>query len=263
MINKALTPMRTFCLTAAVMSGSVAVTPQVAANTEQAVYSVVATWINDHDYILPYRKDALPFILEQGGEWTHLYFPDTLHQKGYDLKDLPDELHVMRFNSIEHMQKIFSAPEYTEPADAYFDKAFEKTFSFPAIGEDSTRGQNGNYENYFVTGMIDVKGSTSPEDFSTTFQKMAAEKGLKDSANMQAMLPPEADKPDMIFVASFASKDAYETFMKEVGKKYLENNTDRYALIGGYDTKKAAKKFEERELLEKKVASARVPLWRP
>lgn len=263
--------MRTFCLAASIMNGSIITSPPVTASDPEVVYSIVATWIKDHDYILPYRKDTLPFILEKGGKWTHLYFPDTFYEKGYRLGSRPDELHIMRFNNLEQMQNIFSSPEYTEPANKYFDKAFAKTLAFPATGEDPVNGKNGNFENYFVTGFLNLNSAIDTETFTAAFHKVSGEKGLVASANLLPMLLPGSDVPHLIFIASFNSKLAYQAFMDKEGENFFEAHTNRYALIGGYDSKKVTPDIENRvfednnkdKTNEKTTASSRPPLWRP
>lgn len=239
MKNKLLRHMRTLAAATTLLTSLSAIAASAQAQQgPEPVYSIVAAWIGDHDYILPYRKEALPFVLEQGASWTHLYFPDSFYQEGFELDQMPDELHVMRFNDMAHMQAIFAAPEYTEPAEKFFYKAFSNVLGFPAAGDSPTKGANGNYENYFVTGMIDLKDNMDPTHFKEQFTRTTASNGLKEISQLTFMMPPGTGAPELALIASFENKPAFESFMETRGHQFFSNNTKRYALIGGYDTKR-------------------------
>lgn len=205
-------------------------------------YSVIAAWIGDHDYILPYRKEALPFVLEQGASWTHLYFPDSFYEKGFDLTAMPDEMHIVRFNSLDHMQSIFSAPEYIEPAEKYFYKAFSDTLAFPAVGGDPTANDNGNFNNYFAIGMMDLPAGANTINFLNQLKESARAHGLKSATSMTVMMPPESGAPTLALISSFNDKSSFDTYMNSKGgRKFFEEQTTRFMIAGGYDTKRPVK----------------------
>ncbi|PCI63362.1 MAG: hypothetical protein COB37_05220 [Kordiimonadales bacterium] len=203
--------------------------------TPAPVHSMIFTWINDHSAIHPYRKDALPALLKQGAVWTHLSFPDSLYTNGFDFATVPDEMHIMRFDDASHMQSVFSSPEYTEPAEKYFDRAFSRAAGYPATGADPTLGENGNFRNYFAIGLIDLADTSLSAEFVTAFEKAAEPFGLKGISMLTPMFP---DTPDLLVVSSFTDKSGYDAFMTSTtGIALFKSQTTRYALVGGYDTK--------------------------
>ncbi|MBL4788661.1 MAG: hypothetical protein JKY60_06310 [Kordiimonadaceae bacterium] len=142
----------------------------------------------------------------------------------------------MRFDNARHMQRVFSSPEYTEPAEKYFILAFSKVAGFPATGPDPTVGENGNFRNYFAIGPIDLADTNLQADFITAFKRAAERFGLKGISTLTPMLP---DAPDLLLVSSFSDKSGYDAFMTSASANALfSSHTARYALVGGYDTKK-------------------------
>lgn len=215
-----------------------------AANAQQApspVHSVIFTWIGDHAAIHPYRKDALPAVLEQGAKWTHLSFPDSLYGDGFNVTTVPDEMHIMQFNDMSHMQAVFSSPEYVEPSEKYFDKAFSKAIGFPSAGVDPTAGENGNFGNYFAIGLIDLASPGMSAEFIKALKKSAHVFGLRDVSMLTPMLPPGSGAPEMVLISSFTNKAGYDAFMtSEAAISLFKTETKRHALVGGYDTKRPA-----------------------
>lgn len=213
-------------------------TTQTQAEGPSPIYVSALIWIKDHSQILPYRQEALPFVLEQGGTWTHLSFPDSFMEKGFGEKAIPDEFHLMQFHSIAHMRSIFGAPEYQSAYTDHAVNAFGRIDTLIMESEELASPTWQNYDGYFAFAAIELKDASDQRAFLHTFKQAALPFGLQAITETTPLSPALEAQPNLALLARFDDKDSFDRFIAGRGRVLLDSMSRKFAIAGGYDTKR-------------------------